>query len=327
MNLHGGTPILESTTRVKYVLTNIKSNKTYTLSNFNLPSNIYIAIRNIYNESSTTNKILWEKSGIFTTESNTTTLEIVFAKGDAQNETISVEEVKKYNVKLEQNPVATSYSKYNCANIDFTLKNKDNSQSKTVSFPLAEGQVLHDGDYLADDGIHQMRKILILNGTENWVFSGNNWVYFDVNDIIAESGLTNSFCNIAKEKTSSDAYSSSEFCFATTNTKKIAFKCMGYNSLEAWKSYLAEEYANGTPVTIEYELTEEIVIPYTTEQEKAYYQLQHLLMYEGYTNISCVNEIKPDIQLTYYYNNLLNKSYAKRFDELEEKIRNLQIGG
>ena len=50
-------------------------------------------------------------------------------------------------------------------------------------------------------------------------------------------------------------------------------------------------------------------------------------MYEGYTNITCIDEIKPDIQLTYYINNELNKTYAKRCDEIEKRVRTLELAG
>lgn len=213
-------------------------------------------------------------------------------------------------------------------------------KGKTITFPLAEGKVLHNRDYLANDGIHQNKQTCIFDGTETiGAYKINEWTddyaAFYINYISKyKNMITSNIYDKSTHLTRSGTLTSNlsianinKFYIHTNGVVYIEIpKSIAINAVE-FKNWLQEQYANGTPLIIEGTLATEQVIPYTTEQEEAYYQLQHLLMYEGYTNISCVNEIKPDMQLTYYYNNLLNKSYAKRFDELEEKIRNLQIGG
>ena len=195
---------------------------------------------------------------------------------------------------------------------------------KYKSFPFTEGQRLHIGDYLANNGTHHKRKTRVLDGTEEWVLSSNytnnsrfSLVYSDIkiNGKISSSHFVEGTGGTDTENIDTAG---------NGNRLMITVRNSIATTVEQWKAYLAEQYANGTPVTIGYELAEEIVIPYTTEQEEAYYELQHLLMYEGYTQITCIDEIKPDIQLTYWYNNELNTSYAKRIDSLEEKIRLLE---
>lgn len=202
-----------------------------------------------------------------------------------------------------------------------TLNDYIEHQEQIKSFPFTEGQVLHKGDYFASDGIHQTRGTLILTGTEGW------WSYATgvggYGTSFKHKGLdTNGLCShykLVKDYNTNDSFriSTNGFNFNVKST---------FATIDDWKSYLAEQYANGTPIIVEYELAQEIVIPYTTEQEEAYYELQHLLMYEGYTSIECIDEIKPDIQLTYWYNNELNKSYGERFDKVEDSINELEKG-
>lgn len=49
------------------------------------------------------------------------------------------------------------------------VSNSDGTQEQNISFPLAEGQKLMEGDYLADDGVHHKMGEVVLDGTENWV--------------------------------------------------------------------------------------------------------------------------------------------------------------
>lgn len=91
-----------------------------------------------------------------------------------------------------------------------------------------------------------------------------------------------------------------------------------FATLEAFKTYLSEQYANGTPVMVEYKKATETVMPFTKEQQEVYNKLR--LMYEGYNKITCTDKVKPELEVTYYYNNDLNKTYAKRLDEIEKKI-------
>lgn len=223
--------------------------------------------------------------------------------------------------KFERGKVATSYSEYGCGSADFKVENEDKTQSKIKSFQFTEGQRLHIGDYLASDGIHQKRDTYIFTGTENW-YKGNAPVEGTIHFYVGKSSSLKLICNCTHFVTTKtiNGIALDNFMNFYPSTE------LGLTTVEQWKSYLAEQYSNGTPVTIEYDLAEEIVIPYTPEQEEAYYELQHLLMYEGYTKIECIDEIKPDIQLTYLYNNELNKSYGERFDKVEDSINELEKG-
>lgn len=198
-------------------------------------------------------------------------------------------------------------------------------KEQNIHFPLSEGQLLHKGDYLASDGIHQKRKTLVLDGTETITEVSNNRFQIAL-PLKAGDGYQKiiSLCSHFKSITQLEIISTTNNNVVAVNGNYVYFRVNSEETLDNFKNRLAEQYANGTPVIIEYELAEEIVIPYTPEQEESYYELQHLLMYEGYTNISCIDEIKPDICLEYYFNNEVNKTYCKRIDSLEEKIRLLE---
>lgn len=197
-------------------------------------------------------------------------------------------------------------------------------QEQTVIFPFTEGQRLYKEGYLTNNGIHNNRKTIVLTGNET------AWTTRLAGEIrLFEITLP----NYGYGNTSNNYSCFSHFTNNLDLTQKYTARVMDnilaihyddVSTVEEWKSYLAEQYANGTPVTIEYKLITETITPYTPEQEEAYYQLQHLLMYEGYTTIECIDEIKPDIQATYLYNNEINKSYGKKIDTLEERIRQLE---
>lgn len=203
-------------------------------------------------------------------------------------------------------------------------------KSHIVSFPLLEGQVLHENDYLAQDGIHQKRTILLLDGTQkinsiNTTLDNTVRVLIDISNKLAVTGDNTVDFKCSHLPNRIVWNTDKEGAYSATNAIVLRFNkdIVGTTKTQI-NTYLEEQYTNGTPVTIEYKLAEEIIVPYTSAQQESYYQLQHLLMYEGYNNVTCIDEVKPDMQLTYYYNNEINNKYAKRIDYLEEKIRQLE---
>ena len=61
------------------------------------------------------------------------------------------------------------------------------------------------------------------------------------------------------------------------------------NTVEEFKTYLAQQKANDTPVVLEYEPTEEEIEAYTPEQQEAYNQLQNAKTYKTVTNVFTEN--------------------------------------
>lgn len=249
---------------------------------------------------------------IFTTNANTKKVSVMILWQTTTNE-ITLDDIEDCNIQLEEGE-KTSYVE---------------PQEQTVVFPLSQGQLLHKGDYLADDGIHQNKVTIVLDGTEKWYefstqkFNKTNMYYMytgfkfkSYNGVICSHFKYRELWDNDNEGIALEPINETNFRIRISNEKA--------NSVEEFKTYLAEQYANGTPIIAECELAEEIIIPYTEEQKEAYYQLQHLLMYEGYTSIECIEEIKPDMQVTYSYNNEINTTYGKKIDTLEARIRQLE---
>ena len=70
----------------------------------------------------------------------------------------------------------------------------------------------------------------------------------------------------------------------------------GFETVEQWKAYLAEQYANGTPVTLTYELAEPIIEALPEADQIA---LHGLKSFNGVTHISTDSEVKPTIEMLY----------------------------
>ena len=66
-----------------------------------------------------------------------------------------------------------------------------------------------------------------------------------------------------------------------------------------------------------------LVIEEITDEDAIYY-LEHFPIYKEYTNIECINDIKPDMHIDYLYDNEVNNYWGAELDSLAEKIHDLQ---
>lgn len=175
------------------------------------------------------------------------------------------------NLQVEIGETATPYSPY---------------QEQKVTFPLSDGQKLMEGSYLASDGIHNKRKQVILDGSERWVVDKEltNTIRFYSNEFLTKGKSVNALCNYFE--TVSSAYTINTVdkeALMVINTTQIAVRInkTRAKTVSEFKAYLSEQYSNGTPVIVEYELATEEIVPYTTAQQEAYNQLQKLKLYKG----------------------------------------------
>lgn len=219
--------------------------------------------------------------------------------------------------------------------LNFTKENEDQTVSETIAFPLEEGQIFHEGDYIDEDGIHQTKGTLILDGTESWnavegssanasinTSKGIFVLFTDKNAQISSHLKNNNSSTINNNVTAFNELDDMSFNVRNGTLDRIYFRNSNFNTIADFKNWLSEQYTVGTPVTIEYRKATETVIPFTEAQQTAYNKLR--LMYEGYNKIVCTDEVKPVLDITYYYNNDLNKTYAKRLDEIEKRLRILE---
>lgn len=207
-------------------------------------------------------------------------------------------------IKLEEGSTATPYTPYGCGSIDYKVENADKTEGKNIHFPLSKGQVIHEGDYVDSIGIHQKRKTLVLTGNETitrrgYIDSTNKTYRYSIK---LEGRDLNSRTNlICSHLPTNENYGNNKSLIfgGGLNEGNIAYLQfvldeIGMTDVTKINEYFKTQYANGTPVIIEYELAEEIVTPLTKEQIEAFYELQKA-KYVDKMELTCLNEIEPTL--------------------------------
>lgn len=208
-------------------------------------------------------------------------------------------------------------------------------ESKNLVFPLTQDQKLMQGDYLADDGIHHTKTQIQLDGITRGlkvesVTKHSNDIYYCVIKIIKQgvNGTNNMysthFTPYFGVKTGS--------CYITGYGGFIVLVLtdQSITTVDAANTWLAAQKEKGTPVMIEYELAQEVVEPYTVEQQKAWNNMQNLVSYVGINNINSSTNIdvkypvriKKEI-VPETYDKLLYTGYIE--DYVFDKMRELDI--
>lgn len=214
---------------------------------------------------------------------------------EVDNSIGTIDDIDNLQVQLETGSTTTDYVEH---------------QEQTVTFPLAQGQKLYKGDYLADDGIHHVRKQIELDGTEKWLrYPAANQFYITLNNSKAKNNEISIMSSHYKGIPFTNRNSNSDKECAISEAGSLAIFTKDYTNVSDFKLYLSQQKQAGTPVIIEYELAEEEIEPYTEEQEEAYNQICNLKAYEGETNIYSTDEISPIFKVTY-------------IEETTEKIEN-----
>lgn len=190
-------------------------------------------------------------------------------------------------------------------------------QEQKVDFPLSEGQKLMEGSYLASDGIHHKRKQVVLNGSESWSLSSgtNRYSFWLRNSTISNMvnawnyKLSNYF------KYENKVYSTASIPCIAENTAganpMLIFNTDGSQgtTISQWKTWLSNN-----PITVEYELAEEEIVPYTEAQQEAWDKIESMKLYDGVNHIESTSEI--DIKYNYIY----KKPSIKNKSNIENKI-------
>lgn len=172
------------------------------------------------------------------------------------------------------------------------------TEAKTIHFPLSKGQVIHKDDYIMNNKIHQNRKTYTITGNENWVLTTGttNFLGIYLNDVIKDC-VTNEYSinvqsNIATGVEYNNRWKNVNTVSCRANTLTLTLD--NVTTLQEAKAYLKSQYANGTPVIVEYQLAKEIVTPLTKEQIEAFYELQKA-KYVDKMKLTCLNEIEPTL--------------------------------
>ena len=220
-----------------------------------------------------------------------------------------------------------------------TLPAYEPYQEQTKIFPLAEGQKLMKGDYLADDGIHHKKKQIVLDGVTKGlkvksVTKYINDIYYCTVDLVEPSinGIINLYCTHFKAATGVQL----GHCYITGYGWTIVFVLPDQTiaTVEAANDFLKQQKEAGTPVIVEYELLNEIIEPYTLEQQKAWKDIQKIISYKGenHLNASANIDFKFPIKIKKeivprIYEKLLYTGYIEdySFNEMREKDVDIDI--
>ena len=182
-------------------------------------------------------------------------------------------------------------------------------EEQNITFPLQEGQVLAQDDYLADDGIHHVRKQVVLDGTEECRFFNYDeykraiYSYSDIkltsyNSVIG--ALSNKFKGVKYQNMN---YLEKNTIFLFENKKEITILLKdgmpNIIDMNSWIEYVSQQYENGTPLIIEYLLETPIIEPYTSQQAQAWEQIKALRTYKNITHISSEDETPATLEVTY----------------------------
>lgn len=187
---------------------------------------------------------------------------------------------------------------------DVTDYNYEPYKSQTAYFPLAEGQKLMEGSYLADDGVHNIRKQVVFDGSddENWTANGTSQGYGIVidniggnnNGTIASDVLCNKLTCVPQNKVFNGSAINGVASLGSTVNKIYVRFDSSITTVTLLRSKLAEN-----PITVEYELAEEEIVPYTEEQQEAWNNIKKLTSYKNITHIYSTNEVSPYFDITY----------------------------
>lgn len=272
------------------------SKGTYTISLTNsLPNNCYIYL----GASGSIATAIRDKATFTLTEEQNVPTRLIVKAGKYSNFTTKI--------MIEKGKVVTDYEPH---------------QQQTEYFPLSEKQKLYKSSYLASNGIHHKRKQYIFTGNEAFVLGSRqfkNCACFYINN----QNIINKQNNYITEEMCSHfvydglAYTEYRDVECITSNAHIPYRLIVFQILKTrltsidvagFQAYLSEQYANGTPVIVEYELAEEEIIPYTETQKEAWEKLRHFTLFKGINNITSTANAK----ITYVRDNGLSDTYETK---------------
>lgn len=167
-----------------------------------------------------------------------------FTKGDAIDMTVAV--------VVSGTTPPTEYTPYRGDTLALTLPST--VYGGTVDAVTGEGQ--------------ESWKLVTLDGTEGWMRRDGATSDYSCNIKPAANSLTNCLCSMLPWKMYAYASKGNEGYFAFESSGERVHFCITetWETVDAWKSYLAAQYAAGTPVQIAYKLAEPVPVTATGAQ-------------------------------------------------------------
>lgn len=173
--------------------------------------------------------------------------------------------------------------------------------------------VLQNGEW------YERHKIFrkVFDGTENWSLTDSVYYLKAITDYKISYGnicLCTHYLSMPNVGNTS-AVEDKKCCFFISHAAfRFYIKDTSITSLEDFKSYLAEQYASGTPVYVDYILEEPTLIACTNEQSAVLNQILEDGTYQGITHYYSNDTVKATINLTYY------QDWTTRLDNIEARL-------
>ena len=239
-------------------------------SGYNGGSAPFISIH--YTDDTNTNIYVDYSSSSFITKTTIST----------ENKTIDYINVRDYSLsqyvyldlsvtQLEQGSTATSYVPH---------------QEQNYPFTFAEGQRGMQGTTLEDDGIHNIRKQRVLDGTEFWNVSSrsNGYQFVTVNTLgkRGDNSKVEILSNYFKGIKFNDRDTQSESIYSYVDDNDIRILTNVATNVNDFKQWLSTHN-----ITVEFILAEEEIIPYNSTQQAQYNNIKaNATSYDDITYIS-----------------------------------------
>lgn len=139
-------------------------------------------------------------------------------------------------------------------------------------------------------------KRLILDGTEDWHRDNSSGYFYLLKENYNYKASTACMSNFYVRPAS---LSGVNYGIAIGNAWFVTIKNIDYSTIAEFKSYLAEQYTNGTPVYVDYILETPEDIECIQEQTNQLNELINSGTYKNITHICSLDEIKPTHEVKY----------------------------
>lgn len=239
-----------------------------------------------------------------------------YLKGYVNYPNYSANKLIIYSIQIEEGSTATDYEPY---------------KSQVVTFPLGKEKLM-EGSYLASDGMHNTRGKYVFTGEETFTEGTAGVDYYKAYTQavfkLKKPGISN--LKSTHFKAGTIAFGREKNTISGNLENGNLYICIDntiVNSLSELKTYLVEQYANGTPVIVEYELATEEIVPYTEAQQEVWDKIEQLHTYKNVTNIFSDTEL----DIVYVRDNGLSDMYetkqnaSKNYTKTVEKFAEQKI--
>lgn len=220
------------------------------------------------------------------------------------NSSFVVEDGKKYCLRFGNGQQSTlTYTNLMISNYQTDY---EPYKSQVVTFPLGEEKLM-EGSYLADDEIHHKRKQVILGD----ITSLNSITIFGVECQFAiytfpDAKNTGRNYNFVSNRISPANETFGQYK-GYRNGKQLFVLTTADDTVENFNSKISGSI-------VEYELSEEEIVPYIEAQQEAWDKIESMKLYDGINHIESTSEI--DIKYNYIY----KKPSIKNKSDIENKI-------